>query len=120
PASDAGSVKCFRYQPIPAGKNPPDLPGELFLSMVPSMLQSCGTSSLRQARSSNPDCCAVAVSPRLNRQSESKGFTARAAGAVSTLFAVVECKAHAATPRNSRPANKIRPIDNAVFLIRLL
>src|SRR5712664_2320814 len=63
---------------MPAGRKPPAPPVGLFLSKGPSMLQSCGTSSLRHATSSKSGCSAPVGSPLRKSQSESKEETMRA------------------------------------------
>src|SRR6266508_5549399 len=70
-------MKCLRYQPTPAGRKPPAPPVGLFLSNVPSMLQSCGTSSFRQSASSKSGFSAPGASDLRKRQSLSNDVVAR-------------------------------------------
>ena len=83
PAALAGSVKGFRYQPVPPTMLPvASLPGLKSESNGPmrleepsagksSMLQSCGTSSMRQVESSNAGCSASGASACRKGQLES-------------------------------------------------
>src|SRR3954453_1269126 len=73
----AGTEKCLRYQPTPAGRKPPAPPVGFFGSKGPSMLQSCGTSNFRQLESSHPQTSAPTASPLKNRQSASKDLIIR-------------------------------------------
>src|SRR5262245_13859765 len=76
-ACSVGSVKSLRYQPTPAGKKPPAPLVGLFRSNGPSMLQSCGRSSLRQAESSKRGACAWLASPLKKSHEESKAEVTR-------------------------------------------
>src|ERR1019366_7600703 len=73
-----GSVKCFRNQPTPLGKNAPGPPVRFVSAKGPSMLQSCGRLSLRHAASAKLFCSAPGASPFRNRQSPSNDKTVRA------------------------------------------
>src|SRR5207244_11287813 len=65
PVIDFGSVKVLRYQPRPPGAKPllASVPAPGALVMGSSMLQSCGTSSLRHAESSYVGDGASAYAP---------------------------------------------------------
>ena len=78
PAYSAGSEKCFRYQPTPAGRKPPAPPVRFDAANGPSMLQSCGTSTVRHFESSKAAASAPGASPLQKRQSASKDATMRA------------------------------------------
>src|SRR5262249_44402947 len=71
PFHSAGALKVLRYQPVPDGKKPPPEPVGLSLPGCPSMLQSCGRSTLRQFASSNERASAPVGSPARNLQLES-------------------------------------------------
>ena len=60
----SGSVKLFRYQPMPCEKKPPFSSPSGGGLIGCSMLQSCGRSRVRQLASSKPGCLAAASSPR--------------------------------------------------------
>src|ERR1700677_4778557 len=49
PAHDVGAENVLRYQPMPAGKNPPGPPVGFVAAIGPAMLQSCGRSTPVQA-----------------------------------------------------------------------
>src|SRR5665811_221688 len=68
PRALAGTVKCLRYQPTPKKGSPPSC-GLNLRSNGPSMAQSWGRSSARQAASLNAVCSAPAASPLKKRQS---------------------------------------------------
>src|ERR1017187_3401549 len=83
PASEAGNVKCLRYQPVPPTTKPVLAPpalcaesnglgGTPLVDGKSSMLQSCGNSSMRHALSSKPGVSVPVASARKKRQSESK------------------------------------------------
>src|SRR6476620_6234697 len=75
-----GRVKCLRYQPTPDGRKPPEPRVELVLSNGPSMLQSCGTSSLRHAESLNEGFSAPETSPLKKSQPASNESVVREVG----------------------------------------
>src|ERR1017187_5956740 len=62
-----GTVKCLRYQAMPKKGSPPSC-GLNLRSNGPSMAQSWGRSSVRQAASLKADCSAPAASPLKKRQ----------------------------------------------------
>src|SRR5689334_9491853 len=71
PAASAGKANVFRYQPTPAGKNPPAPRVGLFAAIGPAMLQSCGNSTAAQLASLNAGSCAPLCSPDAKCQSVS-------------------------------------------------
>src|ERR1039457_5772232 len=81
PVQSLGESKLRRYQPTPVGKNPSAPPLGFLESGWPSMLQSCGRVTERQAASSKAGDCELAVSPRKNFQPESNDSGWRGAGA---------------------------------------
>ncbi|GAA2126731.1 hypothetical protein GCM10009802_32870 [Streptomyces synnematoformans] len=88
PASAAGTVKAYRYQPRPPGRYPVPPPVSYSVVGVNSMLQSCGTATRRQPLSSWSGSAAPAYGPvlssvppsgltRANRQPSRRGTTSR-------------------------------------------
>src|SRR5215510_15423361 len=77
PESRGETANVLRYQPMPPGSAPPPAPAGFVSLNAPSMLQSCGTSSVRQPESRNVPSWAPETSPRWNRQSRSKSRIAR-------------------------------------------
>src|ERR1035441_739730 len=68
PLALAGTVKCLRYQATPKNGSPPSC-GLILRSNGPSIAQSWGRSSARQAASLKADCSAPGASPLKKRQS---------------------------------------------------
>src|SRR5581483_1789244 len=86
-----------------------------------SIRQSCGTSSLRQARSSKPGAWAPCGSPRVNSQSSSKETSVRAGAPVCLWIAVapaVSAAAASASRRVSTPSARVHRLDRIGVLRR--
>src|SRR6516164_8603397 len=106
-----GARNVLRYHPIPDGKYPPPAPVAFFGSGAPSMLQSCGRSTVRQGASLKEGAEASVGSPRKNFQLESARSTCRPA----MLFAAAgDCAfangPHAATLIHASKQTTQRPV----------
>src|SRR5205085_3118269 len=112
--SEAGRVKCFRYQPTPAGRKPPAPPVGFFSSKGPSMLQSCGTSNFRHDESSKPTPSAPLASDFRKRQSLSNDSVMRAACAAR------RCAAARGEGATGTHTTKVKSIKRAINLFKLL
>src|ERR1035441_1439213 len=95
PLALAGTVKCLRYQATPKNGSPPSC-GLILRSNGPSMAQSWGRSSVRQAASLKADCSAPGASPLKKRQSSVIRMRRSAPILIS-----VEAAAAARPPRDS-------------------
>src|ERR1017187_10141221 len=80
-AATGGSTKCLRYQPSPEGTNAPAPRAGAFSSKGPSMPQSWGRLTERQAESANSGLSAPGASAFRKRQPESNGTVVRGAAA---------------------------------------
>ena len=104
----AGTVKVFRYQAIPQGKNAVQLAS--LESKDPSMLQSWGRSSVRQCASTKSGSCALASSPWKNFHCSVKSMSRPASSAtvervtMGVLSLIVGVPAPAATISNAPTA----------------
>ena len=75
--SSFGSVRVWRYQPMPEGRKAPPWPVGAVGLKGPAMAQSCGRVTGCQEESSKAGCCAPRVSDGMKRQPESKGWMVR-------------------------------------------
>src|ERR1035438_1962923 len=108
----AGTVKCLRYQATPKKGRPPSW-GLNLRSNGPSMAQSWGRSSVRQAASLKAACSAPAASPLKKRQSSVR----RMRRSAPILISVAAAAAVAARPSSNSVAarqerEKFRIIDS--------
>src|SRR5947208_8522303 len=92
PVSAAATENVLRYQPTPPGSAPPATPAGFVSLNSPSMLQSCGTSSVRQPESAKATSWAPTRSPRWKCHPRSKlgvlRWAAPGHGASSTRRAI--------------------------------
>src|ERR1017187_6447604 len=112
PLALAGTVKCLRYQATPKKGRPPSW-GFNLRSNGPSMAQSWGRSSVRQAASLKADCSAPSASPLKKRQFSVR----RMRRSAPILISVEAAAARPATPSSNNVAaeqerEKFRIIDS--------
>jgi len=81
PRGIGGQHKVLAVPTHPAGRNAPAPPAGAFSSKGPSMPQSCGRLTVRQAESPNPGCSAPTASAFRKRQPASNGTVLRGAAA---------------------------------------
>src|ERR1700690_2243858 len=78
PSAEAGSLKCFRYQPMPSIFSLWSPPLWLMYALYVSVsFQVCGRLTLAQAESSKAGCSAPAASPKANFHPGLKLYVAR-------------------------------------------
>src|ERR1035437_4446575 len=94
-----GTVKCLRYQAMPKKGRPPSC-GLNLRSNGPSMAQSWGRSSVRQAASLKADCSAPSASPLKKRQFSVR----RMRRSAPILISVEAAAARPATPSSNNVA----------------